>query len=151
MFQGGQGTNHAGSGALFRKACKVPASQFGLACLPDVNNQTPSLTYAFLILSPTPTLPRNVSPHYNLALSITSTTQIIVKVPLSTFTNMAAATSKTATPKAKTASAGVKKAGRPPGKAGKRNNARNAMIKMQAYCEFEILTRHLRVIRRVLR
>ncbi|KAF2828643.1 hypothetical protein CC86DRAFT_287933 [Ophiobolus disseminans] len=48
---------------------------------------------------------------------------------------MAAATSKTATPKAKTATAGVKKAGRPvgSGKAGKKNNARNAMIKMQAY------------------
>ena len=54
---------------------------------------------------------------------------------------MAAATTKTATPKAKTASAtGVKKAGRPVGgggKAVKKSNARNAMIKMQSYCEFE--------------
>ncbi|KAH8732583.1 hypothetical protein GQ44DRAFT_766715 [Phaeosphaeriaceae sp. PMI808] len=45
---------------------------------------------------------------------------------------MAPSTSKTATPKAK-ASAGVKKAAPKPGKAGKRGNARNAMIKMQAY------------------
>jgi hypothetical protein len=50
---------------------------------------------------------------------------------------MAAATSKTATPKAAATTAGVKKAGRPAGKAGKKGNARNAMIKMQAYCKFE--------------
>jgi hypothetical protein len=52
--------------------------------------------------------------------------------------------SKAATPKAKpaaAASAGVKKAGRPAGKAGKKGNARNAMIKMQAYCEFPFSTR----------
>jgi hypothetical protein len=49
--------------------------------------------------------------------------------------------SKAATPKAKpaaAASAGVKKAGRPAGKTGKKGNARNAMIKMQAYCELNI-------------
>jgi hypothetical protein len=50
---------------------------------------------------------------------------------------MAPATSKTATPKAAAPSAGVKKAVRPAGKAGKKGNARAAMIKMQAYCEFE--------------
>lgn len=45
---------------------------------------------------------------------------------------MAATTTKTATPKAKANTAGVKKAGRPKG--GKKNNARNAMIAMQAFC-----------------
>ncbi|OAL00584.1 hypothetical protein IQ06DRAFT_146279 [Phaeosphaeriaceae sp. SRC1lsM3a] len=45
---------------------------------------------------------------------------------------MAPATTKTATPKAKTSGAGVKKAGRPPG-SSKRGNARAAMIKMQAF------------------
>jgi hypothetical protein len=48
---------------------------------------------------------------------------------------MAPATSKTATPKATKSDAGVKKAP-PPRKAGKKGNARNAMIKMQAYCKF---------------
>ncbi|KAF1920833.1 hypothetical protein BDU57DRAFT_534571 [Ampelomyces quisqualis] len=46
---------------------------------------------------------------------------------------MAPATTKTATPKAAASTGGVKKAGRPPGKAGKRGNARAAMVKMQAY------------------
>jgi hypothetical protein len=50
---------------------------------------------------------------------------------------MAPATSKTATPKAAAPAAGVKKVGRP-SKAGKKGNARNAMIKMQAYCKFKI-------------
>ncbi|KAF1836236.1 hypothetical protein BDW02DRAFT_596632 [Decorospora gaudefroyi] len=46
---------------------------------------------------------------------------------------MAATTAKSATPKPANG-AGVKKAGRPKGGAGKKNNnARNAMIKMQAY------------------
>ncbi|KAH7400857.1 hypothetical protein DE146DRAFT_755301 [Phaeosphaeria sp. MPI-PUGE-AT-0046c] len=45
---------------------------------------------------------------------------------------MAPSTTKTATPKAKTSDAGVKKAGRP-AKSAKRGNARNAMIKMQAF------------------
>jgi hypothetical protein len=54
---------------------------------------------------------------------------------------MAPATTKTATPKAAAPAAGVKKAGRPPGKAGKKGNARNAMIKMQAYCKFELFGR----------
>lgn len=49
---------------------------------------------------------------------------------------MAPATSKAATPKATKSDAGVKKAP-PPRKAGKKGNARNAMIKMQAYCKFE--------------
>jgi hypothetical protein len=49
---------------------------------------------------------------------------------------MAPATSKTATPKATKSGAGVKKAP-PPRKAGKKGNARNAMIKMQAFCKFE--------------
>ena len=49
---------------------------------------------------------------------------------------MAAATTKTATPKTKSA-AGVKKGpGRP---AGKKSNARNAMVKMQAFCEFSLI------------
>jgi hypothetical protein len=50
---------------------------------------------------------------------------------------MAPATSKTATPKAAAPAAGVKKPVGRPSKAGKKGNARNAMIKMQAYCEFE--------------
>jgi hypothetical protein len=50
--------------------------------------------------------------------------------------NMAPATSKTATPKTAVPTAGVKKVGRP-SKAGKKGNARNAMIKMQAYCKFK--------------
>jgi hypothetical protein len=46
---------------------------------------------------------------------------------------MAATTTKTATPKAATGT--VKKAvGRPKG-VGKKSNARNAMVKMQAYCK----------------
>ncbi|KNG49486.1 hypothetical protein DDE82_004924 [Stemphylium lycopersici] len=46
---------------------------------------------------------------------------------------MAATTTKTATPKAANG-AGVKKAGAPKGgRVGKKNNARNAMAKMQAY------------------
>jgi hypothetical protein len=49
---------------------------------------------------------------------------------------MAPATSKTATPKSAVPTAGVKKVGRP-SKAGKKGNARNAMIKMQAYCKFK--------------
>lgn len=44
-----------------------------------------------------------------------------------------ATTTKTATPK--TASAGVKKSAPKGGRAGKKNNARNAMAKMQAYCK----------------
>jgi hypothetical protein len=45
---------------------------------------------------------------------------------------MAPATSKATPTKAKTTGAGVKKAGRPPGRKGK---ASQAMAKMQAYCE----------------
>ena len=45
-----------------------------------------------------------------------------------------ATTTKTATPKAASA-AGVKKSAPKGGRAGKKNNARNAMAKMQAYCK----------------
>ncbi|KAF1841959.1 uncharacterized protein K460DRAFT_409398 [Cucurbitaria berberidis CBS 394.84] len=45
---------------------------------------------------------------------------------------MAPTTTKTATPKAATTGAGVKKAGRPKG-TGKNTKAKTAMIKMQAY------------------
>jgi hypothetical protein len=54
---------------------------------------------------------------------------------------MAPTTTKTATPKATTSGAGVKKAGRPPGGKGKKGNAKNAMIKMQAYCKFKVWRR----------
>jgi hypothetical protein len=50
---------------------------------------------------------------------------------------MAPSTTKTATPKATKSDAGVTKKAPPPRKAGKKGNARNAMIKMQAYCKFE--------------
>lgn len=43
-------------------------------------------------------------------------------------------TTKTATPKTASA-AGVKKTAPKGGRAGKKNNARNAMAKMQAYCK----------------
>jgi hypothetical protein len=63
---------------------------------------------------------------------------------------MAAATTKTATPKAKPTSAGVKKG--PVAKAGKKGKARTAMIKMQAYCKFidfdAILSRYSTRLRR---
>ncbi|KAF2687418.1 hypothetical protein K458DRAFT_415677 [Lentithecium fluviatile CBS 122367] len=45
---------------------------------------------------------------------------------------MAAATTKTASPKGKASGAGVKKAGRPKG-SGKKTGARNAMVAMQAF------------------
>lgn len=47
---------------------------------------------------------------------------------------MAPATAKATPTKGKTAGAGVKKAGRPPGK-GRKGKASQAMAKMQAYCE----------------
>lgn len=47
---------------------------------------------------------------------------------------MAPTTTKASTPKSKTTTAGVKKAGRPPGK-GRKGKASAAMVKMQAYCE----------------
>jgi hypothetical protein len=52
---------------------------------------------------------------------------------------MASSTTKTATPKAVKSDAGVTKKAPPPRKAGKKGNARNAMIKMQAYCKFAII------------
>jgi hypothetical protein len=61
---------------------------------------------------------------------------------------MAATTTKTATPKA--ANGTVKKAaGRPKG-VGKKNNAKNAMAKMQAYCKLT-LTRFVAFFGRVRR
>lgn len=45
-----------------------------------------------------------------------------------------ATTTKTATPKAANG-AGVKKAAPKGGRVGKKSNARNAMVKMQAYCK----------------
>jgi hypothetical protein len=47
---------------------------------------------------------------------------------------MAATTTQTAIPKTANGGAGVKKPGRPK-KGGKNSNAKNAMIKMQAYCK----------------
>lgn len=59
---------------------------------------------------------------------------------------MAATTTKIATPKAANG-AGVKKAGAPKGgRVGKKNNARNAMAKMQAYCKFTTFDALRRVI-----
>lgn len=59
---------------------------------------------------------------------------------------MAATTTKTATPKAANG-AGVKKAGAPKGgRVGKKNNARNAMAKMQAYCKFTTFDALRRVV-----
>ncbi|KAF2263710.1 hypothetical protein CC78DRAFT_581090 [Lojkania enalia] len=46
---------------------------------------------------------------------------------------MAPSTSKTGTPKAKATNGGVKKAGRPKGPGAKKANAKNAMLKMQAF------------------
>jgi len=59
---------------------------------------------------------------------------------------MAATTTKTNTPKAVNG-AGVKKAPAKLGRAGKKNNAKNAMIKMQAYCKSAAFDASCRVIR----
>jgi hypothetical protein len=61
---------------------------------------------------------------------------------------MAATTTKTATPKA--ANGTVKKAAGRPNGVGKKNNARTAMAKMQAYCK-SYLTRFVALFERVRR
>lgn len=55
-----------------------------------------------------------------------------------------ATTTKTATPKAANA-AGVKKTGPKGGRVGKKNNARTAMAKMQAYCKSALFDAFCRV------
>ena len=59
---------------------------------------------------------------------------------------MAATTTKTATPKP-ASTAGVKKAAPKGGRIAKKGNARNAMIKMQAYCKSASFDAFGRVIR----
>ena len=58
---------------------------------------------------------------------------------------MAATTTKTSTPKAVNG-ASVKKAPAKLGRVGKKNNAKNAMIKMQAYCKSAMFDASCRVI-----
>jgi hypothetical protein len=58
----------------------------------------------------------------------------------------AATTTKTATPKAANG-AGVKKTAPKGGRGGKKNNARAAMVKMQAYCESTKFDAFCRVVR----
>ena len=136
-FKNRQGTNRTGAQSVAQSICNVP----GLLMCTLIWTSAPSQVSITLSLTSRSSSSicsnslYNFSTHYSLALSITFAPEIITNVLSPTSSNMAPATSKTATPKAATTGAGVKKAGRP-SKADKRGNARNAMIKMQAYCKF---------------